>query len=244
MRKKRILCLAVILVVCVASIGGYLVYSKYKENQDEIVVKENQKLVLAQITKIYGNEVYFAEAEELDMSNTENNKSVDKSSSEDNDVENQSEESSQGSQSQNTGKQSGDMSQGGDMPQGGSGAQGGDMPRGGSVSQGGDMPQGGSGAQGGTMPDRGSQSGNSYSHADSSNETSTEDKRGEKSQKRTMYKVTGEEQTMLIPVGTTVTTQFGTTTTFSRLAAGDVVKILMEKDQDGENVIVGIWMVG
>lgn len=67
---------------------------------------------------------------------------------------------------------------------------------------------------------------------------------GNKRQGKKMYQVVGEEQTMLIPVGTTVTTQLGTTTTFSRLAAGDMVKILLEKDENGKDVIVGIWMVG
>ena len=56
--------------------------------------------------------------------------------------------------------------------------------------------------------------------------------------------LTGEEETMLIPVGTTVTTQLGTTTTFSRLATGDMIKILLEKDENGKDVIVGIWMIG
>jgi hypothetical protein len=45
-----------------------------------------------------------------------------------------------------------------------------------------------------------------------------------------------------IPVGTKILTAEGKTTTFSRLAAGDTVQVLLEQSSDGE-VIVGIWMV-
>lgn len=53
---------------------------------------------------------------------------------------------------------------------------------------------------------------------------------------------TGEEQTILIPVGTTVTTKLGTQTTFSRLAAGNDIRILWETEDDNEQ-IVGIWII-
>jgi len=46
-----------------------------------------------------------------------------------------------------------------------------------------------------------------------------------------------------IPVGTDVITKLGTTTTFARLATGDVVQMLMEKDGNDE-VIVKMWIVG
>ncbi len=53
---------------------------------------------------------------------------------------------------------------------------------------------------------------------------------------------TGEKKTILIPVGTTVTTKLGTKTTFSRLAAGNDVRILWETEEDEEQ-IVGIWII-
>ncbi|MDD2969262.1 MAG: hypothetical protein PHT21_06820 [Lachnospiraceae bacterium] len=57
------------------------------------------------------------------------------------------------------------------------------------------------------------------------------------------YTVLDEERTMVIPVGTDVVTKLGTVTTFSRLASGDVLKILTEKSGD-EDVILKIWIVG
>ena len=57
------------------------------------------------------------------------------------------------------------------------------------------------------------------------------------------YIVLDEERTMVIPVGTDVVTKLGTVTTFSRLASGDVLKILTEKSGD-EDVILKIWIVG
>lgn len=53
---------------------------------------------------------------------------------------------------------------------------------------------------------------------------------------------TGEEKTILIPVGTTVTTKLGTKTTFSRLAAGNNIRILWETEEDDEQ-LVGIWIM-
>ena len=57
------------------------------------------------------------------------------------------------------------------------------------------------------------------------------------------YTALDEERTMMIPVGTEVVTKLGTVTTFSRLASGDVMKILTEKSGD-EDVILKIWIVG
>lgn len=49
--------------------------------------------------------------------------------------------------------------------------------------------------------------------------------------------------TTMIPVGVTVHTTSDTTTTFSRLASGDLLKILVETDTDGNEVIEEIWML-
>lgn len=53
----------------------------------------------------------------------------------------------------------------------------------------------------------------------------------------------GESVTALIPVGTAVHTTADTETTFSRLAAGDFVKLLLETTEDGGETIVEIWML-
>lgn len=67
---------------------------------------------------------------------------------------------------------------------------------------------------------------------------------GEMSQEmqKTQYKLSGESVTVLIPVGTQVTTKLGTVTTFSRLAAGDTVKMLVQ-EENGEQIILEMWIV-
>jgi len=50
-----------------------------------------------------------------------------------------------------------------------------------------------------------------------------------------------EEKTYQIPVGTDVVTRLGSVTTFSRLAAGDVIRCLMEQTEE-EEVILKIWI--
>ena len=42
--------------------------------------------------------------------------------------------------------------------------------------------------------------------------------------------------------GTVVHTTAGTETTFQRLAAGDLLKLLIVTSEDGEEVIIEIWM--
>lgn len=58
------------------------------------------------------------------------------------------------------------------------------------------------------------------------------------------YTRTDETSTTFIPVGTDVTTKLGAVTTFSRLAAGDIIEILMENDGEDGDGIVSIWIVG
>jgi len=57
--------------------------------------------------------------------------------------------------------------------------------------------------------------------------------------KVTQYQATGETKTLLIPVNTPVTTQLGAVTTFARLAADDVIKMVMQDD-----VVMAIYIVG
>ena len=52
--------------------------------------------------------------------------------------------------------------------------------------------------------------------------------------------VTGQMQ---IPVGTEVETKLGTITTFSRLSNGDIIKMLLQKDDTGSNELMKIWIV-
>lgn len=54
--------------------------------------------------------------------------------------------------------------------------------------------------------------------------------------------MSGKSVTTLIPVSTVVHTTAGTETAFQRLAAGDLLKLLIVTSEDGEEVIIEIWM--
>ena len=54
--------------------------------------------------------------------------------------------------------------------------------------------------------------------------------------------MSGKSVTTLIPVSTVVHTTAGTETTFQRLAAGELLKLLIVTSEDGEEVIIEIWM--
>ncbi len=86
-----------------------------------------------------------------------------------------------------------------------------------------------------------SESGGTGSEEGSEDENTSD--REQNMEDRVMYKLTDEVKTMMIPVGTEVVTKLETVTTFSRLAAGDTIKMLMEKDGDTETILK-IWIVG
>ena len=62
-------------------------------------------------------------------------------------------------------------------------------------------------------------------------------------QNRTFYQLIGEENTLLIPVGTAVTTPLGTQTTFSSIAVDDMLKLVVEEDIEGGETVTAIWIV-
>ncbi len=49
--------------------------------------------------------------------------------------------------------------------------------------------------------------------------------------------------TVYIPVGITVHTAADVATTFSRLASGDLIKMLVETSEEGKDIIEEIWML-
>ena len=73
--------------------------------------------------------------------------------------------------------------------------------------------------------------------------SSDENRSRNKGENKTFYTETGETASYTVPVGTTVTTALGTETNFSGLAEGDTIKIVLEKDDSGNDVVVGIWIV-
>lgn len=96
------------------------------------------------------------------------------------------------------------------------------------------------------MQDQQNSTSDSSTGSDSSKSKSTSKSKSNTNSKKkgmTMYTSTNKSATMTIPVGTDVITSLGNKTTFSRLSNGDVIKMIVETDQDGNKVIVGIWMV-
>lgn len=96
------------------------------------------------------------------------------------------------------------------------------------------------------MQDQQNSNSDSSTGSDSSKSKSTSKSKSNTNSKKkgmTMYTSTNKSATMTIPVGTAVITSLGNKTTFSRLSNGDVIKMIVETDQDGNKVIVGIWMV-
>ena len=66
---------------------------------------------------------------------------------------------------------------------------------------------------------------------------------GGKSGGSSKYTLTGEQEELRIPVGTTVTTSAGVKTDFDALSAGDMIKCSVEKDADGQEVVTEVWIL-
>lgn len=214
--------------------------------EGDLELEANQSLLIGQVSTINGNEITLALAEEVDMSSMQGNRGNKGSSSSTSDPSATIDPNATQSPSQESGKggfggQRPDRGTSSDSQQGSttnetagtnttdsSSAQmpSGDMPSG-------DMP-------GGDMPSGDKPSDDSSSQNTTGTDTSSDSSK----QSRVMYTLTGEEKTMLIPVGTPVTTLLGTVSTFSRIAVENTVKVVVETNDAGEEVIVAVYIVG
>lgn len=64
-----------------------------------------------------------------------------------------------------------------------------------------------------------------------------------KSSGNSKYTLTGEQEELRIPVGTTVTTSLGVKTDFDALSAGDIIKCSVEKDSNGKEIVTEVWII-
>lgn len=183
-----------------------------------IELKSNQKIVIGKITEIAGNEMTYTILKKVSA----------KSSSSD-----QSKNSNSGNAPDQNGNGN-DSSNAGNTPDQSSSSN--DSSNSGNASDQGSNDNDSSNGSGG-MPAM--QNGSSKSKSTSKSKSNTNSKK----KGMTMYTSTNKSATMTIPVGTDVITSLGNKTTFSRLSNGDVIKMIVETDQDGNKVIVGIWMV-
>lgn len=191
-------------------------FSRNKKAEEEIKVGKNQTLLQVQINEIQGNEITFQEVEEQ---TAEDKKPVGDTTTTDDEQKKDQTSSDTTKQQEQSGQAPDNKGAGQEMPE---------MPGNGEMPH---MPQG-------------ENSGDTErKEASTENKTDREENKKNDSDERKSYQVKGEEKSMFIPVGTTVTTQLGKQTTFSRLSAGDIVKLLIETTSEGEEVIVGGWMV-
>ena len=219
MKKKVTIVVVIVLVivliaVCVMwRIGGV---------ETESALGDHQKYVYAYVSSIEGNEVTYMEVDES-VAKAAEERAKEKAKAED------------GAGSDSTGQ--------GDKSDGGTGSAGqSDKNDGGTGSAGQSDKSGGIGSDEdksgmGTPPDMDGSSGGDQTPPDMD---STEMPQGAPGG---MSDMTGETVTTMIPVGVTVHTTSDTTTTFSRLASGDLLKILVETDSDGNEIIEEIWML-
>lgn len=219
MKKKVTIVVVIVLVivliaVCVMwRIGGV---------ETESALGDHQKYVYAYVSSIEGNEVTYMEVDES-VAKAAEERAKEKAEAEDD------------AGSDSTGQ--------GDKSDGGTGSAGqSDKNDGGTGSAGQSDKSGGIGSDEdksgmGTPPDMDGSSGGDQTPPDMD---STEMPQGAPGG---MSDMTGETVTTMMPVGVTVHTTSDTTTTFSRLASGDLLKILVETDSDGNEIIEEIWML-
>ncbi|WP_274270887.1 hypothetical protein [Roseburia hominis] len=224
------------IVALAAVLGGGGIFAWTHRTADMETLADNQKYVYAYVTSIEGNELTYMEVDESVVeaylaSSTENTENAEKG----------------GDGSGVPGGSDGSGAPGGSdtagAPEDGSGAPGGSdgsgAPGDGSGAPG-RMSQGTSGTNDSTvmsygMPqeENGDMPGDATSDGTGSNGGGAPGGNGGMS---------GKSVTTLIPVSTVVHTTAGTETTFQRLAAGDLLKLLIVTSEDGEEVIVEIWM--
>lgn len=209
-----------------------------------VKLKSNQKIVIGKITEIAGNEMTYtilkkvsAKSSSSDQSKSDNSGNAPDQSSNSNDSSNAGntpDQSSSSNDSSNSGNASDQGSNGNDSNNSGNTS---GQSKNGNSSSSSSFDTKGSNNDFGGMPAM--QNGSSKSKSTSKSKSNANSKK----KSATMYTSTNKSATMTIPVGTDVITSLGNKTTFSRLSNGDVIKMIVETDQDGNKVIVGIWMV-
>ena len=241
MKKKVTIVVVIVLVIVLIAacvmwrIGGV---------ETESALGDHQKYVYAYVSSIEGNEVTYMEVDES-VAKAAEERAKEKTKAED------------GAGSDSTGQ--------GDKSDGGTGSAGqSDKNDGGTGSAGQSDKSGGTGSDEdksgmGTPPDMDGSSGGDQTPPDMSGASTDIESTEQSGQMQMppdmdstempqgapggMSDMTGETVTTMIPVGVTVHTTSDTTTTFSRLASGDLLKILVETDSDGNEIIEEIWML-
>lgn len=236
--KTRRIILIIVGVLVLAGIWfliwGRKLFIKEQESTVAIKVESEQDVTYVKVESINGNELNVAILKER-----VSRSSFDKDSESNSD-------SDKGKSGFPGGMPGGGNFGGGEMPDM-SQFGGGEMP---DMSQfgGGEMPDM-SQFGNGEMPDFGNFDPNSSGFSFPGQREGSEGNRPEKAEEETFtydgktYSVTSGSETIIIPVGTEVTTKLGTKTTFSRISAGDYLAIVTEA-VDGEITIMSVYIIG
>ena len=236
------------IVALAAVLGGGGIFAWTRRTADTETLADNQKYVYAYVTSIEGNELTYMEVDESVVeaylaSSTEDTENTEKGG--DGSGAPGGSDGSGAPGGSDTAGAPGDSTEasgdGSGAPGDGSGAPGDSTEASGDGSGApGRMSQGTSGTNDSTemsdgMPqeENGDMPGDATSDGTGSNGGGAPGGNGGMS---------GKSVTTLIPVSTVVHTTAGTETTFQRLAAGDLLKLLIETSEDGEEVIIEIWM--
>lgn len=228
-------------IVALAAVLGGGIFAWTRRIEDTETLADNQKYVYAYVTSIEGNELTYVEVDESVVeaylaSSTENTENAEKGGD-----GSGAPGGSDGSGAPGGSDAAGASGDGLGAPGDGSGAPGDSTEASGDGSGApGRMSQGTSGtndstemSDGMTQEENGDMPGDATSDGTGSNGGGAPGGNGGMS---------GKSVTTLIPVSTVVHTTAGTETTFQRLAAGDLLKLLIETSEDGEEVIIEIWM--
>lgn len=215
------------IVALAAVLGGGGIFAWTRRTADTETLADNQKYVYAYVTSIEGNELTYMEVDESVVeaylaSSTEDTENTEKGG-DGSGAPGGSDGSGAPGGSDTAGAPGDSTEASGD----GSGAPGG-MPRGTSGTD--DSTET---SDGQPQEENGDMPGDATSDGTGSNGGGAPGGNGGMS---------GKSVTTLIPVSTVVHTTAGTETTFQRLAAGDLLKLLIETSEDGEEVIIEIWM--
>lgn len=229
------------IVALAAVLGGGGIFAWTRRIEDTETLADNQKYVYAYVTSIEGNELTYVEVDESVVeaylaSSTENTENAEKGGD-----GSGAPGGSDGSGAPGGSDAAGAPGDGLGAPGDGSGAPGDSTEASGDGSGApGRMSQETSGtndstemSDGMTQEENGDMPGDATSDGTGSNGGGAPGGNGGMS---------GKSVTTLIPVSTVVHTTAGTETTFQRLAAGDLLKLLIETSEDGEEVIIEIWM--
>lgn len=235
MMKKKVVIIVILLVIVLI---GTCVMWRIGRVEVESALGDHQKYVYAYVSSIEGNEVTYMEVDES-VAKAAEERAKEKAKAEDDagsDNTGQSDKSDGGTDSAG-------QSDKNDKNDGGTGSAGQSDKNDGSTDSAGQSDKSGSTGSDGDKSGMGSTSTDTESTEQSGQMQMPPDMDSTEMPQGALGGMADMTVTTMIPVGVTVHTTSDTTTTFSRLASGDLLKILVETDTDGNEVIEEIWML-